>query len=488
MSTRNVDIAIIGAGTAGLSAYRAAKKYTDSLVLIEAGTHGTTCARVGCMPSKLLIAAAEYAHYGQQSDIFGVTYSAPIIDGVAVMRRVRSERDKFVASVLESVNQFPADHLVSGRATFIAPTELEVSLSSGEKIVINAKRIIIATGSSSVIPDMLKAAGSRTLISDDIFEWQELPSSIAIFGPGVIGLELGQALSRLGVKVAVFGRSGTLAFIQDPAISHYADTEFNREFYLDLNAEVSAVKEQGNQVVIEYLHRERGKVEEKFDYVLAATGRRPNIDGLGLEQTDIELDGDGIPLYNSYTGQCGNSAIYIAGDASNDAPLLHEAVDEGRIAGSNAGRSLRNPEDIRACTRRVPLSIVFTDPQIASVGKNLETVRRDCSNCYAIGEVSFEDQGRAKIIAKNRGLLRVYGEQGSGLLLGAEMFGPAAEHIAHQLAWVIQLRLTVQEVLELPFYHPVLEEGVRTALRDLHQKLHMGSDAGNSCLSSGPGA
>jgi dihydrolipoamide dehydrogenase len=121
------------------------------------------------------------------------------------------------------------------------------------------------------------------------------------------------------------------------------------------------------------------------------------------------------------------------------------------------------------------------------VGQSLDAVRKNCSN-YAIGEVNFEDQGRARVINQNCGLLRVYGEQGSGLLLGAEMFGPAAEHLAHQLAWVIQLRLTVQEVLELPFYHPVLEEGVRTALRDLHQKLHMGSNAGNSCLSSGPGA
>lgn len=488
MSTRKVDIAIIGAGTAGLSAYRAAKKYTDNVVLIEAGEQGTTCARVGCMPSKLLIAAAEYAHHGQQGDVFGVTYSPPVIDGAAVMQRVRSERDKFVNSVLESVNEFPSEHRLNGFATFISVTELEVKQRDGKKIPIKPARIIIATGSSPSIPEFLKAAGARTLISDDIFEWEKLPSSIAIFGPGVIGLELGQALSRLGVKVAVFGRSGELAVIQDPAISHYADIEFNREFYLDLNAETRSIREEKNGVVIEYRHREKGIIEEHFDYVLAATGRRPNMDAMGLEHTDLELDGNGIPLYNSYTGQCGNSYIYIAGDASSDAPLLHESVDEGRIAGSNAGRSLRNPEDVRACTRRIPLSIVFTDPQIASIGKSLETVRKNCSNCYAIGEVSFEDQGRAKIINKNRGLLRVYGEQGTGLLLGAEMFGPAAEHIAHQLAWVIQLRLTVQEVLELPFYHPVLEEGVRTALRDLHHKLHMGSTAGNSCLDCGPGA
>jgi|SRR5690606_9686829 len=124
---------------------------------------------------------------------------------------------------------------------------------------------------------------------------------------------------------------------------------------------------------------------------------------------------------------------------------------------------------------------------MASIGLDLETVRKNCCNWYAIGEASFEDQGRARIINKNRGLLRVYGEQGSGLLLGAEMFGPAAEHIAHQLAWVVQLRLTVQEVLELPFYHPVLEEAVRTALQDLHHKLRMGGAKGNPRLDCGVG-
>jgi dihydrolipoamide dehydrogenase len=487
MSRHKVDIAIIGAGTAGLSAYNAAKKYTDNIVLIEGGEQGTTCARVGCMPSKLLIAAADHAHLAQQGDVFGVFYSLPVINGAAVMQRIRHERDRFVNSVLETVEEFPVDHKINGYAKFLSSSELEIKRQDGSTIEIEAARIIIATGSSPSIPEFLNAAGKRLLVSDDIFEWNSLPSSIAVFGPGVIGLELGQALSRLGVKVAVFGKSGELAAIKDPSISHCVDMEFNREFYLDLNAETGNIRETEEGVIIEYRHREKGMIEEQFDYVLAATGRRPNIEGLELANADLALDGDGIPLYNSYTGQCGSSPIFIAGDASNDVPQLHEAADEGRIAGSNAGRSLRNPDDIRAGTRRVPLSIVFTDPQIASIGLDLEMVRKNCCNCYAIGEASFEDQGRARIINKNRGLLRVYGEQGSGLLLGAEMFGPAAEHIAHQLAWVVQLRLTVQEVLELPFYHPVLEEAVRTALQDLHHKLRMGGAKGNPRLDCGVG-
>ncbi len=488
MKTRHVDIAIIGAGTAGLSAYHEARKYTDNLVLIEGNTYGTTCARVGCMPSKLLIAAADHAHHASQNGVFGVDYQAPVIDGAAVLKRIRNERDRFIHSVVDAIHDFPVEHKIKAHAKFLSGRELELIGADGSVSHMSAERIVIATGSAPVIPDFLQDVGERLLISDDVFELDDLPKSIAIFGPGVIGLELGQALSRLGVRVAVFGKSGELAFIKDPVISEYADAEFNREFCLDLNADINKVRANKDSVVVEYRHRLKGMIEERFDYVLAATGRRPNIDALALENADLELDCEGIPFHDRYTGQCGSSAIYIAGDVSSDIPLLHEAADEGRIAGGNAGRSLRNPDDVRAGLRRTPLSIVFTDLQIASVGQNLEEIRRNCSNCYAIGEVSFEDQGRARVINKNRGLLRVYGEKGTGLLLGAEMFGPAAEHIAHQLAWVIQLRLTVPEILELPFYHPVIEEGVRTALRDLNHKLHKGPQMPNSCLNGGPGA
>ncbi|HSC68916.1 MAG TPA: dihydrolipoyl dehydrogenase [Cellvibrio sp.] len=488
MKTRHVDIAIIGAGTAGLSAYREARKYTDNLVLIEGNAYGTTCARVGCMPSKLLIAAADHAHHANQNGVFGVDYQAPIINGAAVLNRVRKERDRFVGSVIESVDDFPAEHKVKAQAKFISTRELELTGADGSVSHMSAERIVIATGSTPVIPDFLQTVGERLLISDDLFELADLPKSIAIFGPGVIGLELGQALSRLGVHVAVFGKNGDLPFVKDHAISKYADDEFNREFCLDLNADINKVRAEKDSVIVEYRHREKGMIEERFDYVLAATGRRPNIDSLALENADLELDYKGIPFHDRYTGQCGSTTIYIAGDVSNDIPLLHEAADEGRIAGGNAGRSLRNPEDVRAGLRRTPLSIVFTDPQIASVGHNLEEIRKNCSNCYAIGEASFENQGRARVINKNRGLLRVYGEKGTGLLLGAEMFGPAAEHIAHQLAWVIQMRMTVPQILDLPFYHPVLEEGVRTALRDLNHKLHKGARMPDACLDCGPGA
>ena len=137
--------------------------------------------------------------------------------------------------------------------------------------------------------------------------------------------------------------------------------------------------------------------------------------------------------------------------------------------------------------RKTPLAVVFSDPQIASVGLTIHQVDEKCRGCFAVGEVSFENQGRSKVIGKNRGLLRVYGEHGSGLFMGAEMFGPAAEHIAHLLAWCAQKRMTVSDMLEMPFYHPVIEEGLRSALKDLSRNLKLGPEPAEGCMDCGPG-
>ena len=183
----------------------------------------------------------------------------------------------------------------------------------------------------------------------------------------------------------------------------------------------------------------------------------------------MQLNDRGVPLFDRFTLQCGDSPIFIAGDVSNDSPLLHEATDQGRIAGENAARF----PDLRPGLRRTPLAVVFTDPQVASVGFNLKQLEQHHKDRFAVGLVSFEDQGRSRIMRRNQGLLKVYGEQGTGLFLGAEMFGPAAEHIGHLLAWAAQQRMTVSSMLDMPYYHPVIEEGLRTALHDLNRKLHL---------------
>lgn len=483
MQKIKTDVAIIGAGTAGMGAYRAAKAHTDKVLLIENSQYGTTCARVGCMPSKLLIAAAERVHDIQQAAPFGIDVEGAVnVDGKAVMQRVRSERDRFTGFVVETVERFPEEDKILGQARFLDNNTLQID----EHTLISAKRVVIATGSRPAYPAFFEQAKERLIVNDDVFDWQELPGSVAVFGPGVIGLELGQALHRLGVRVKVFGRGGAIGPLTDPALSDYARTTFGEEFYLDTDAAVSAINHSDTGVDIGYQNQSGKQVTEQFDFLLAATGRTPNVDNLGLENTSLELDERGVPVANPFTMQAGDSNIFVAGDASNMMPLLHEAADQGKIAGDNAGR-LDAPQ---AGLRRTPISVVFSDPQIAMVGKTYSQVEQQYGgcDCLAVGEVSFEDQGRSRVMLKNKGKLRVYAEQGTGLFLGAEMIGPAAEHIAHLLAWAAQSKMTVPQMLEMPFYHPVIEEGVRTALRNLHANLRFGPEIIEHCIECGPGA
>ncbi|HIF9192849.1 TPA: dihydrolipoyl dehydrogenase [Photobacterium damselae] len=482
MKTLNVDVAVIGGGTAGLGSYRAAKAYTDSVVMIEGGPYGTTCARVGCMPSKLLIAAAESVHQIEKAPGFGVHPQGEIvINGREVMDRVKRERDRFVGFVLEGVDETPAEDKISGYAKFIDNNTLMVD--DHTKII--AKRIVIATGSRPAYPAVWNELGDRLVINDDVFEWDDLPNSVAVFGPGVIGLELGQSLKRLGVEVVMFGLGGQVGPLTDPEVMAYANKTFNEEFYLDPDVKVESMVRNGDAVEIKYLGKDGQLKEITVDYVLAATGRRPNVDKLAIENTSLELDDRGVPKADYYTMQTSVDTIFIAGDASNQIPLLHEAADQARIAGDNAGRF----PDIRAGLRRSKLSAVFSDPQIAMVGETYKeiTTRLGTCGCFATGDVSFENQGRSRVMLRNKGMLHVYGEQGTGRFLGAEMIGPDAEHLAHLLAWAHQNQMTISQMLDMPFYHPVIEEGLRTALRDLNAKLNLGPEMIKHCLDCGPG-
>ena len=461
MQTLKPDVVVIGAGTAGLAAYRAAIAAGKNTLLIEGGPYGTTCARVGCMPSKLLVAAADAAHAAQHTSAFGVYIDGLVrINGREVMDRVKRERDRFVGFVLESIENIPAEHKLRGFARFMAPGVLAVD----QHTEVHTQSVVIATGSSAVIPPPFRGLGDRLVINDDVFSWDDLPKRVAVFGPGVIGLEIGQALARLGVTVRVFGVRGSLAGISDPEVRQVAKKIFQQEFYLDPDARVLETKRVGDEVEIRYVALDNSEKTERFDYALIATGRKPNLDVLGLEQAGVVLQAGGIPAFNRETMQIAQLPIFIAGDVNGDVPFLHEAADEGKIAGTNAA----NFPNVQPGLRRASLSVVFSDPQIAMVGQSFAKLR---PGTFVVGEVDFTSQGRSRIMLKNKGLLHVYADKTTRRFLGAEMIGTSAEHIGHLLAWAVQQELTIDHMLEMPFYHPVVEEGLRTALRDARNHL-----------------
>ncbi len=481
MQEITTDVAIIGAGTSGMGAARAAQKYPGvSIVMIEGDRYGTTCARVGCMPSKLLIAAAEAKHGADHADPFGIRVAASAVDGKAVMARVRAERDRFVGFVLQSVEEdFPTVTKVKGMARFTGPNTLQVD----DHTVIQAGRIVIATGSTPAVPPPWRdAVGDRVIVNDDVFDWDDLPDSVVAFGGGVIGLELAQALHRLGVRVRLFGKGGLVGPLTDPAVRQAACEIMTQELPFLPDGEVTDISRDGDAVVVRFIDTDGTEKIERFQYLLAATGRRPNLASLDLGKAGITVNERGLPAFDPYSMQIEDKPVFIAGDVNGAVPLLHEAADEGKIAGDNAARY----PDVRVRPRRAGLSVVFSDPQIAMAGLTLREIE-ERGVSYATGQVDFSGQGRARVMLKNKGLLRVYGERETGRFLGAEMIGPAAEHIAHLLAWSAQANLSVQAMLDSPFYHPVIEEGLRSALRDLNRNLRMGPVPVEMCLDCGPG-
>ena len=464
-----VDVAVIGTGTAGLAAYRAARAQGKTAVVIESGPYGTTCARVGCMPSKLLIAASEAAHMLALAPGFGVHAGATRIDGQAVMARVHSERDRFVGFVLEGVDNIPDHDKLRGHARFTGPHALQVD----DHTIIEAARVVIATGSTPFVPPLLKDVGKGVIVSDNVFEWTDLPTSVAVIGTGVIGLELGQAMARLGVRVSFFARGGSVAQLSDPEVLHVASHTLGAELDLRFQNTIVQAREDGDEVALTSRDAAGAEHHERFQFVLVTAGRTPNVHDIGIETTGLELDERGIPVFDPATMQCGTSHIFIAGDANDERPVLPEAADHGKIAGDNAGRY----PDVRPGLRRTPLAIAFTEPQIATLGESYRELCAQGRPKFAVGQVSFTNQGRSRVMLQNHGMLRVYGEYGSGRFLGAEMIAPRGENLAHLLAWACQARMTVAQMLDMPFYHPVIEEGVRTALRDLAAELEKGAPA-----------
>jgi dihydrolipoamide dehydrogenase len=455
---KEYDVAIIGAGSAGSTARREVHKKTKNYCVIDNGILGTTCARVGCMPSKVFIQAANDFKRREKLKEQGINGGESLtLDTVQLMKHVRKLRDRFVRAVMSGVDTWASEHLIRKKASFIDDHTLDLG---DEKI--KAKSIIIANGSRPVLPENFKAVEKYCVTTDEFFEMDDLPKSIAVIGIGVIGIELGQALSNLGIETLILGRRKIIAGMTDPEINMYVANKFEEQMNICFS-DCQNVEEVDGKVKLTLPH-------DVFtaEKILMVAGRESNIDNLNLENTSVKLNPSGLPEFSKETFLAeGTKHIFFAGDVTGEKAILHEAADEGRIAGYNSVRL----DKMQGFKTRVPLAITFSDPNLAIVGKGY----RDLENSdidFAVGQVSFEGQGRSIVKLKEIGMLRLYGEKKTGKILGAEIFAPEGEHLAHLISWVIEMDLTVNQMLSLPYYHPVVEEGLRTAVRELKEKCH----------------
>lgn len=455
MNDRQVDVAIIGAGSAGLFALSQVRRAGKRFVLIEDGPLGTTCARVGCMPSKALIHAADAMHQAWH----GVESTALLggQDGKSraqALHKVRAVRDLLAARVIaSSTAKLDEETFIRARARLLEPTIIE---ADGQ--IVRARATVLATGSRPVVPAPWFDLGERLLTTDTLFEQIDLPDRMAVVGLGVIGLEMGQALHRLGIEVTGLDQGDVLANLPDPVINSRARELFEAEFPLWLG-EAARLEADGAGLRVT-----SGTRQIHVDKALIGIGRSPNLDALAEADFELSRDARGVPHHNPTTMQVGNWPLFIAGDVTGKRAVLHEAADEGRIAGYNAAR-VESPVAFR---RKTPLTITFTAPNIATVGARLDDLD---PAAIVIGEQDLASSGRALVMNENRGLLRVYAARETGRLLGAAMLGPRVEHLAHLVAWSLEQGLTVADLLRMPYYHPVIEEALQNALHDANRKL-----------------
>ncbi len=449
---KHLDIAILGAGTAGLNALGQVRRHSKNFLLIDGAAEdklGTTCARVGCMPSKAMIHIAEQFHARRKFKKLGIEGGDELsIDSAAVMERVQDVRDILVDRVLSNTIDKMGEKFLNEFAHFADHHTLQL----GDQTV-GFDHCIIATGSRPVVPEAWQSLGDQILTTDSFFEQEDLPASMAVIGLGVIGLELGQALSQLGVNVTGVDTLTTIAGLKDPEINRCAIDLIQKEFPLILGQ--TAQLEKAGDLIRVTAGDHRFTVER----VLVSIGRRSNIDRVGLENLGIQLDDHGLPAYDIHTMALKEAPhIFLAGDVNVDTPILHEASYEGKIAGHNAGTG-----SLSKFKRYVPLHITFSEPNICQVGQSLDQLDE---SRIVIGTFSMGPHGRALVMSNNRGLIHLYADKEQGTLLGACMVAPRAEHLAHLIAWCLEQNLGLSDMLRFPFYHPVFEEALQGAIRD----------------------
>ena len=448
---RTADVVVIGAGTAGLSAFDALSASGRSVILVEGGELGTMCTRVGCMPSKAVLLAAHRFHVAR-------AVAGPL--GVDVSTRLWREalalRLPMVEHLASETIDKAGDRLVRGHARFVDARTIDV-----DGLRIDADAFVVAAGSRPVVPKAFAALGDRMMTTDDLFHAQSLPTRCGVVGLGPVGLEMSVALARFGIDVVAADSGTTLGGATDPFIVGCAVERFRRDFELWLGDEVGAT------LVDDGVRFGSGDRSRVVDRVLVAPGRQPNVEGLDLERAGVEFDDDGHLRWDRATTRCGKTRVFVAGDFSPDRPLLHEAVDEGALAAAAALASI----DGRAVDpghRRVPLAIVFSSPDIGVVGPRF--IDLDPGET-AIGYAGSAGNGRSRLMETDENCVRLYVDRATRRLVGATVFSVEGEHLAHLLAWAVAGDATVDALLERPFYHPTVEEMVQSALKDAVERL-----------------
>ena len=450
------DLVIIGTGS-GNSLVTA--DYADKKVaIIERGIFGGTCLNVGCIPTKMFVAAAEIVRASERGHKLGVDTS---LDQV----RWRDLRDR-VFSRIDAIAEGGRDYRVRGsddgnttvflgHGRFVAPKTLRVE---GYDENITGEQIVIATGARPHIPRLIADAGVPFHTSDTIMRIDELPASMVIVGAGFIALEFANIFSALGVDVTMLARGDRVLRQADEDVSHVLTEQVASSWTLRANTDVVALSRSDRGVHVEVSSGD----PVEADLLLVATGRTPNTDDLGLENTAVQRHDDGRIVVDEY-GRTGESGVWALGDACSPSQLKHVANAQQRAVSHN----LVHPNDLRPFPMDVVPSAVFTDPQVASVGMT-EAEARAAGRNITVKVQRYGDVAYGWALEDDSSICKLIADRATKRLLGAHLVGPEASILIQPVIQAMSFGLDVPTMARGQYWiHPALTEVLENALLGL---------------------
>jgi mercuric reductase len=450
MSNDNkLHIAVIGSGGAAMAAALKAAERGAQVTLIERGTIGGTCVNIGCVPSKILIRAAQIAHLRRESPFDGgVSAQAPKVDRPALLTqqqgRVEELRDAKYEGILRD---HPAVTVLRGEARFIDAHNLDVRSNDGTEQTVRFDRALIGTGARPAIPPVPGLADTPYLTSTSALLLDQTPRRLIVIGASVVAVELAQAFARLGSQVTVLARSRLLSR-EDPAVSEAVEAAFRREGIEVLNqTQASRVDYLDNEFVVN-----TGADTLRADQLLVATGRTPNTESLNLERLGVETQGGAVVVDDHL--QTTVPGVYAAGDCTSQPQFVYVAA----AGGSRAAVNMTGGEatlDLSAMP-----AVIFTDPQVATVGlTEAESVQQGLE--VDTRTLGLENVPRALVNFETGGFIKMVAEQGSGRLLGVQAVTGEAGELIQTAVMALRASMTVKQIGEELFPYLTMVEGLK---------------------------
>ena len=467
------DVVVIGSGPAGYVAAIRASQLGLKTICVEESINedgklnlGGTCLNVGCIPSKALL---DSSHRFYEANKNLAEHGIDIKDMKLNLSAMMKRKDEIVTKLTGGITGlFSANKVesISGRGKVLSKNQVEVVKSDGSVEVIDAKNIIIASGSSPIEIPAAKF-GENIVDSTGALSFEKVPKSLGIVGAGIIGLELGSVWSRLGSKVTVIEAMDTFLPMADPDIAKDSMKEFKKQgLDIKLNSKLTAAKELKNSVKVTY-NDSGNDVEAEFDKLIVAVGRKPNSSNVLSEKLDIKLN-NGFIEVDKFC-QTSVDSIWAIGDVVRGPMLAHKGSEEGiMVAERIAEKHAEVNYDL------VP-SVIYSHPEIAWVGKN-ETELKSEKIEYKVGKFPFAASGRALAVDQSVGFVKVLSDTKTDTILGVHVFGPAAAEIVQQALISMEFSASAEDIALTMFSHPTVSEAFHeAALASNNQAIHIGN-------------